>query len=43
MQKENTLLQASFTDFLFFSFQEETELMDALKCWDKSILFQCII
>ena len=28
---------------IFLSSREETELMDALKCWAKSILFQCVI
>ena len=28
---------------IFLSSREETELMDALKCWAKSILSQCVI
>ena len=28
---------------VFLSSREETELMDALKCWTKSKLFQCVI
>ena len=36
-QKENTLTRPVL--FIFLSHLEKIELMDALKCWMKSILF----